>query len=59
MVAAAQVLLKIENSQYPTQQKRARTDDFGRASFGLAKTPAEAAVLKPAKWKVSAMWAGK
>jgi len=27
--------------------------------FGLAKTPAEAAVLKPAKWKVSAMWAGK
>ena len=59
MVAAAQVLLKIENSQYPTQQKTVRTDDFGRASFGLAKTPAEAAVLKPAKWSISAKWAGK
>ena len=59
MVAAVQVLLKIEISQYTAQQKRVRTDDFGRASFVFAKTPAEARVLKPEKWKISAKWAGK
>ncbi|MBN2270507.1 MAG: hypothetical protein JXN61_07830 [Sedimentisphaerales bacterium] len=59
VAAAAQVPLKMENSQYPAQQIKGRTDHSGKVSFDLATTLAEAAALQPGQWRISAKWAGK